>query len=275
MSSRETRRIVDNALKEFRATTNPDNRLICLQRISQLIEDTTDDELYELAAAVAVEKDHRLRGEICYAISRSRRPRLVEFLRGMARDESPYVRHEAMTAIGAYSGISEAMFAVIDSIMGVLNEIRSTVTGLKNDLAELRNNMVTSDSAALRVISRSGIEVPIIADLEDELTEVRDNVVKPAKGAAQPRKTQEEIIFDDRMRCWETYLRHERELLRDHRGKYVAIYAGEIVGIDESDETLAKLIYDRYGSVEALICKIEEEDGKPIQMPPPREVTEL
>lgn len=77
--------------------------------------------------------------------------------------------------------------------------------------------------------------------------------------------------MDNYMKCWETYLRHEGELLRDHRGMYVAIYGDDIVGIDESMEKLAEVVYDKYGSVEALICKIEEEE-EPIQMPPSREI---
>ena len=51
----------------------------------------------------------------------------------------------------------------------------------------------------------------------------------------------------------------------------VAIYRDEIVSIGESQEELAKILYRKYGSVEALICKIEE-DGEPIQMPPDREI---
>ena len=52
---------------------------------------------------------------------------------------------------------------------------------------------------------------------------------------------------------------------------YVAIYGGKIVSIGETPEELAEILYKKYGSVEALICKIEEDD-EPIQMPPPREV---
>ncbi len=79
--------------------------------------------------------------------------------------------------------------------------------------------------------------------------------------------------MDNYMKCWETYLRHERELLQAHEGRYVAIYKEEIVDVGEDEESLAEMIYEKYGPVEALICKIEEE-GEPIQMPPPREIVE-
>jgi len=78
-----------------------------------------------------------------------------------------------------------------------------------------------------------------------------------------------EGLRDDRIKCWETYLRNEKELLRDHKGEYVAIYNGNIVGIsNSSDVELAKMLYDSHGAVEAFIYKIEEEDEEPIQMPP-------
>jgi Tfp pilus assembly protein PilP len=77
-----------------------------------------------------------------------------------------------------------------------------------------------------------------------------------------------EVLRDDRIKCWETYLRNEKELLRDHKGEYVAIYNGKIAGISQSDVELAKMIHDMYGDVEAFIYKIEEEDEEPIQMPP-------
>ena len=82
-----------------------------------------------------------------------------------------------------------------------------------------------------------------------------------------------ENVMDDYMECWNTYLRHEKELMRDHKGKYVAIYKKDIVAIGEDMESLAETIYEKYGPVEALICKIEEET-EPIQMPPPRNIVE-
>jgi hypothetical protein len=75
--------------------------------------------------------------------------------------------------------------------------------------------------------------------------------------------------MDEQRKSWETYLRNEKELLREHRGEYVAIRGTEIVGIGEDMEKLAKMVYRKYGSEEALICKIEEEE-EPIQMPPSR-----
>ncbi len=82
-----------------------------------------------------------------------------------------------------------------------------------------------------------------------------------------------ESVMDDYTKCWNTYLSHEKELMRDHKGKYVAIYKKDIVAIGEDMESLAETIYEKYGPVEALICKIEEET-EPIQMPPPRNIVE-
>jgi hypothetical protein len=101
-----------------------------------------------------------------------------------------------------------------------------------------------------------------------------DNVVEEREDATVSLPPTHAIRMDDRMESWETYLRYERELLRDHKGKHVAIYGEEIVGIHDDVGKLAEMIYEKYGDVEALICKVEEE-GEPIQMPPLRNIIEL
>jgi hypothetical protein len=239
--SGEMRRFISDALKEFRVKSDPDDRLRSLWKIGQLVENTTDEELYELAAAAAVEEDHRLRGEICYTISRSHKPQLkpqlVQILRSMVQDRDPYVRRSAMTALGEMGGVREATLAAIDPILGDVDNLKTTVTNLEEKLISLYNSI--EDFASL--------------------------------AAAGP--PEHDFVMDDYARGWETYLRHERELLADHRGSYVAIYREEIVGIGEDQQELAEMIYEKYGSVEALICRIEEED-EPIRMPPPREIVE-
>jgi len=109
-------------------------------------------------------------------------------------------------------------------------------------------------------------------DLEEKLSYLRDSI-EDSEGV-DSLSSGREIIMDDHMRCWETYLRYERELLQSHRGMYVAIHGEEIISIGDSMEELAEMVYEEYGFVEALICKIEEED-EPIQMPPPRVVLDL
>ena len=237
MDTDRTRGFLDNALKDFRKAKDSDSKLHSLWKISQLVEDATDDELHELAAAAIIEEDHRVRGELCYTIQRSQRPELVEVLRGMIQDESLYVRHEAITAIGELSGIREATLAAIEPILDDVDKLKAGMNDLEEKLNYLRHSIEDSE----------GI---------DSLSSGR------------------EIVMDDHMKCWETYLRHERELLQNHRGMYVAIYGEEIVGINESMEELAKMIYEEHGFVEALICKIEEED-QPIQMPLPRVILDL
>ena len=234
MNPDKTRNFLDDAFKDFRIAANSDGRLRSLQKISQLVKDATDEELHELAAAAIVEEDHRVRGELCYTISRSRKPQLIEVLRGMTQDENSYVRRSAIAALGELSGLREATLAAMDPILDDVDRFRATLTELEEKLIYLRNN---------------------IEETEDT------NSISSGR----------EVAMDDYMKCWETYLRHERELLQDYRDMYVAIYGDEIVSIGETPEELAEILYKKYGSVEALICKIEEDD-EPIQMPPPREV---
>jgi hypothetical protein len=226
----EERKMVDNALKGFRTNTNSDDRLSYAWIISQLIEDTTDAELYELAAVAAIEEDHRLRGEICYGISRSRRPQLVNVIKGMVQDKNQYDRKEVLTASSELNRIDSTMLSVIGPLVNTVNELRSMLVSLQKDMKNIQNNTAKSISSS----SRANIDG---------------------------------IVVNDRMRCWETYLRNEKELLRDHKGEFVAIYNAKIVGVSPSDLELANMLHDSYGAVEAFIYKIEEEDEEPIQMP--------
>lgn len=237
MNTDGTRNFLNDALQDFRKAKDPDSRLHSLQKVSQLVEDATDEELHELAAAAVVEEDYRVRGELCYAISRSRKPQLIEVLRGMTQDENPYVRRSAMIALGELSGIREATLAAIEPILDDVDDLKAALNNLEEKLNYLRSNIEESEDT-------------------------------------DSASSEREIVMDDHMKCWETYLRHEKDLLRDHRGKYVAIYGEEVIDIREDMEKLAEMVYEKYGSVEALICKIEEEE-EPIRMPPSRVILDF
>jgi len=213
--------MVDKSLRVFHESDDADERLSSLWNISQLIEDTTDEELYDLAAAVAIEDDPRLRGEICYAISRSRRPNLIKIVENMATDENQYVRKQAIEAISEF-------LKVIDAV-----------------------------GDAAKLMSESKLR-ELLLHIFPEINTETDN----------KSKTNDIVILDDRLRSWEAYLRHEKELLKEHEGEFIAIYKGDILGISASETELAKMIYDKYGAVEALILKIKEEDKEPIEIPP-------
>lgn len=214
------RNIVDKSLKGFRESNDSDERLSNLWNISQLIEDTTDEELYELAAAVAVENDPRLRGEICYAISRSRRPNLIKIVEDMVLDKNQYVQKEAISAISEF-------LKVVDAV---------------NDAAKLM-----ADSRLKELFSQA---------IKEKKSEINNDFINDG------------IILNDRMRSWETYLRNEKDLIKNHESEYVAIYKGKILAIGKSDQELAKIIHNKYGAVEAFIFKIKEDDEEPIEIPP-------
>lgn len=232
MNPDRTRTFLDSALSDFRGATDSDSRLHSLWKISQLVDNATDEELHELAAAALVEEDHRVRGEICYTMSRSRKPQLVEVLRGMTQDDNSYVRRSAITAIEELSGGREATLAAMEPILEDVDRLRAALTGLEEKLINLRDSIEQTE--------------------ETESTQLGN-----------------EIVMDEHMKCWETYLRNEAELLQKYSGMYVAIHGEKIVGIGESMEELAKIVYEKYGATEALICKIEE-DPEPVQMPPSR-----
>ena len=54
------------------------------------------------------------------------------------------------------------------------------------------------------------------------------------------------------------FVRLKDQLLRTHRGKFVAILNGEVVGVDEDDRTLTRRVYAEYGYVPVYIDRVVE-----------------
>jgi len=77
-----------------------------------------------------------------------------------------------------------------------------------------------------------------------------------------------ELVAFERERL--AFLRIKDSLLDNpkFRGKFVAIYKGNIVGQDEDNRKLARRVYSRYGYVPIYIDKIERE-RRVIEMPSP------
>ncbi len=68
----------------------------------------------------------------------------------------------------------------------------------------------------------------------------------------------------------EAFERLKEVLLKEHEGKYVAIYGGKVVDSDEDDKKLARRVYRRYGLEPILIRKVTREAPKPELLPGPR-----
>lgn len=61
----------------------------------------------------------------------------------------------------------------------------------------------------------------------------------------------------------------KKELLKDekYRGKFVAIYRGELIGPEDSEEELNRIINEKYGNVPAYIAKVTEEEAVEFSSP--------
>jgi len=55
------------------------------------------------------------------------------------------------------------------------------------------------------------------------------------------------------------FVRLKNQLLRTHRGKFVAILNGEVVDVDEDDRILTRRVYAEYGYVPIYIDRVVEE----------------
>lgn len=69
----------------------------------------------------------------------------------------------------------------------------------------------------------------------------------------------------------DAFMKMKDDLLKDENlvGKFVAVYKGEIVGVDQDNRKLAKRVYEKYGYVPIYIDKLEEKE-KILRMPSPR-----
>jgi hypothetical protein len=98
-----------------------------------------------------------------------------------------------------------------------------------------------------------------ISRLKNELTLLKAEIsrVKPEVEALVFHK----LPFQFRMDM-KKFNEIKMELLRDkkYRGRFIAIYKGELIGPEDSEEKLNMIINEKYGNVPAYISKVVEEE---------------
>jgi hypothetical protein len=60
------------------------------------------------------------------------------------------------------------------------------------------------------------------------------------------------------------------ELLRDHRGEFVAIHEGRVVGSGVDKVEVARLAYERFGYIPIFVSLVAEVPPGPLRIPSPR-----
>jgi hypothetical protein len=71
-------------------------------------------------------------------------------------------------------------------------------------------------------------------------------------------------------REYEAFLRLLPDLLREHRGQYVAVHDGRVVGVGGDKVTVAKHAYQEFGPVEILVRQVTDEPPRVVQIVSPR-----
>ena len=122
---------------------------------------------------------------------------------------------------------------------------------------------VTLDEALLReapfTIERDGEPVAAVVPID----EYRAFVAWRARRRSQPAPRVEEIPMQNQaLAALEkeraAFVRLKNQLLRTHRGKFVAILNGEVVDVDEDDRILTRRVYAEYGYVPIYIDRVVE-----------------
>ena len=66
----------------------------------------------------------------------------------------------------------------------------------------------------------------------------------------------------------EAYLRLKPQLLQTHPGRFVAIYQGKVVDVDQDKQALAKRVIERYGN-EPVYIQLVAEELRTFEIPSP------
>jgi hypothetical protein len=87
-------------LARLERAADAERRLVALQHVSQMIAVASREAVDALAREMLADEDHRLRGEMCYALGLSRRTEYLDLVEARAGDEleHPWVREQARHA---------------------------------------------------------------------------------------------------------------------------------------------------------------------------------
>jgi len=109
-------------------------------------------------------------------------------------------------------------------------------------------------------IERDGEPVAAVVSIDEyrEFIAWRERVGRqPAAYAEEPTPRSKALATLERERA--AFLHLKDQLLRTHRGKFVAILNGEVVDVDEDDKALTRRVYAEYGYAPIYIDEVVEE----------------
>jgi len=95
----ETEQLLINSIVKFQNSPNANSRLSAFQYIAQMAKGIDDKILEDLARKGLSDEDERLRGEVCYALSMSGKPRFIQLIQEQLNDPSSWVREQAEKAL--------------------------------------------------------------------------------------------------------------------------------------------------------------------------------
>jgi len=67
----------------------------------------------------------------------------------------------------------------------------------------------------------------------------------------------------------EAFFKLKDELLKDYKGRFVAIAGGKVVDSDEDKKSLAKRIYEKYEDIPFYLQKVQDEELPTLDIPSP------
>lgn len=92
---------------QFWTANETEERLSLLQHISQMVKWVDDEILEDLADEVLINEAPQLRGEMCYALGRSRKARFKGLVQRLLKDPDQWVRKQAAEALEQLEQVSD------------------------------------------------------------------------------------------------------------------------------------------------------------------------
>ena len=208
---------------EFAYVTPPDERHRLLQHISQLVNYLPEGILRRLAAESMRDEDPRIRGEMCYALGRSGRPRFKSMLQPLLNDPHRWVRQQAAKAL-----------KMLDEAAPKVPIAPKVIPPDYGDLGW---------GAYIETIP----PIPSYADLQhlmnrlaEEMTVLRKELAEALTCLPSQPDEYARHVVEEMRRNQEAYERVEPELLKKHAGQFAVFCDGELiaVGPDRKEVTL-------------------------------------
>jgi hypothetical protein len=156
-SSREFNRKVSKLfdyLEKFWSAPTPDERLMQLQHLSQMIYMADDETIEKLAEETLYHPDPRFRGVMCYALGRSGRTQYLPRVRPLLKDENSWVRKQASGAVKGLEVLEKRQAPLLTDQVTVIDKANARALGNLLDFVKGTRERFYNENRRYQLLAR-------------------------------------------------------------------------------------------------------------------------